>query len=68
MNPKESRHKRPYATPRTVEEIIPLAEDFIKQYYDSKKQWVLCTYNGVIFANWLTFVMILSTFILKVQL
>ncbi len=38
MNPKDSRPTRPYATPRTKEEIIPLAEDFIKQYYESKKQ------------------------------
>ena len=29
--------KRPYGTIRPVEEVIPLANDFIKQYYESKK-------------------------------
>ena len=38
MWPKEHRVKRPYGVPRSKEEMIPLAEDFIKQYYESKKQ------------------------------
>eukprot|EP00731_Ephydatia_muelleri_P022495 Em0015g78a len=33
--PKETR-TRPYAQPRTREEVWPLAEDFIRQYYESK--------------------------------
>ena len=38
MWPKEHRAKRLYSHPRSKEEMLPLAEDFIKQYYESKKQ------------------------------
>ena len=38
MWPKDHRPKRSYSHPRSKEEMIPLAEDFIKQYYESKKQ------------------------------
>lgn len=29
--------KRPYGTLRPKDEVLPLAEDFIKQYYESKR-------------------------------
>ena len=38
MWPKDHRPKRPFSHPRSPEEVLPLAEDFIKQYFQSKKQ------------------------------
>ena len=29
--------KRPYATMRPKDDVYPLAEDFMKQYFESKK-------------------------------
>ena len=29
--------KRPYGTTRPKDDVLPLATDFIKQYYESKK-------------------------------